>query len=234
MATFFRKVPKGTKWEPLKGFTKLQPEKLEIQGENIAADWLLAARVPYPQTPVDGATEFKVELSAAEGMDCEPRQLEVTGSYDFKPRWEGELKVEPQGDVLELRCHGEGLEVPVPGSRTQSAWNVAREFELVVTPDEADPHLEGIKPKLSDHIRYATPSGREKRGGCDLQGDFVATLDLKALKPDVSYTFTLRRVNNLPVRQTVIPEKSQTFTRPQAAQPPGSEAAPRADSQPEE
>jgi len=234
MATFFRKAPKGTKWEPLKGFTKLRPEKLEIQGENIAADWLLAARVPYPQTPVDGATEFKVELSAAEGMDCEPRQLEVTGSYDFKPRWEGELKVEPQGDVLELRCHGEGLEVPVPGSRTQSAWNVAREFELVVTPDEADPHLEGIKPKLSDHIRYATPSGREKRGGCDLQGDFVATLDLKALKPDVSYTFTLRRVNNLPVRQTVIPEKSQTFTRPQAAQPPGSEAAPRADSQPEE
>ena len=140
--------------------------------------------------------------------------MEATGAYDFKPRWVGELQVEQKGELLELRCHGEGIEVPVPGSQDKSAWNVAREFELAATPDKADPHLEGLKPKLSEHIRYATPRPDGKRGGCDLEGDFVATVDRKALEPGVAYTFILRRAGGSPVRQTVIPEiRSQPFTR---------------------
>ncbi|MCP3142966.1 hypothetical protein [Pyxidicoccus xibeiensis] len=229
-ATFSRKTAKG-KWEPLKGFAKLRPEKLEIHGENTAADWLLAARVPYPQGPVTGATEYKWELAAAEGSDCEPRQLEAAGAHDFTPRWVGDLKVEQVGDTLELRCHGEGLEVPVPGLTTKAAWNVAREFELAVSPEEVDPHVASLEPKLSDHLEYATPSYRAKRGGCDLQGDFVARVDLKALKPEVAYTFTLRRVDKLPVRQTVMPDKSATFTRPPEPPPPDTEVAPTPDTE---
>ena len=212
-ATFSRKAPKGTKWEPLKGFTKVRPEKLDLQGDNSVAEWRVSARVPYPRAPVEGATEFKLEL-VSDNVECEPRQLEATGAYDFKPRWVGELQVEQKGELLELRCHGEGIEVPVPGSKDPSAWNVAREFELAATPDKADPHLEGLKPKLSEHIRYATPRPDGKRGGCDLEGDFVATVDLKALEPGVAYTFILRRAGGSPVRQTVIPEiRSQPFMR---------------------
>ncbi|QSQ21737.1 hypothetical protein JY651_42390 [Pyxidicoccus parkwayensis] len=212
-ATFSRKAPKGTKWEPLKGFTKLRPEKLDLQGDNSVAEWRVSARIPYPQTPVEGATEFKLEL-VSDSVDCEPQQLEATGTYNFKPRWESALKVEQKGELLELRCHGEGLEVPLPGSKDERAWNVAREFEIVIKPDKADPHLEGIKPKLSEHLRYATPKPDGKRGGCDLEGDFVATLDLKALEPGVPYTFTLQRANKSPVRQTVIPPvESAPFTR---------------------
>ncbi|MFP2923631.1 hypothetical protein ACLESO_00140 [Pyxidicoccus sp. 3LG] len=222
-ATFFRKALTAKKWEALKGFTKLKPEKdkLVSRGENGVADWLLSARVPYPpyeKGKKDGSkTEFKVELTAAPGTDCEPRQLEVTGMYDFKPRWEGKLTVEVKDETLELRCHGEGIEVPVPGSKDKSAWSVAREFELAVQPDEADPHLVGVKPKLSAHIQYATPTADGKRGGCNLEGDFVATLDLKALEPGVAYTFSLQRYNNRPVREAVMdPVKSEPFTRPQA------------------
>lgn len=212
-ATFSRKAAKAKKWEPLKGFTKLRPEKLDLQGDNSVAEWRVVARVPYPQAPVEGDTEFKLEL-VSDSVDCEPRQLEATGTYDFKPRWEGPLKVEQKGELLELRCHGEGLEVPLPGSKDARAWNVAREFEVVIEPDKADPHLEGLKPKLSEHLRYATPKPDGKRGGCDAEGDFVATLDLKALEPGVAYTFTLRRANNSPVRQTVMPPvKSDPFTR---------------------
>ncbi|MFP2907221.1 hypothetical protein ACLESD_19660 [Pyxidicoccus sp. 3LFB2] len=212
-ATFSRKAPKGTKWEPLKGFAKLRPEKLDLQGDNSVAEWRVSARVPYPQTPAEGPTEFKLEL-VSDNVESEPGQLEATGVYDFKPRWVGDLKVERKGELVEVRCHGEGIEVPVPGSKDKSAWNVAREFELAITPDKADPHLEGLKPKLSEHLRFATPKPDGKRGGCDLEGDFVATVDLKALEPGVAYTFILRRAGNSPVRQTVLPEKkSEPFTR---------------------
>ncbi|MFP2925085.1 hypothetical protein ACLESO_07685 [Pyxidicoccus sp. 3LG] len=217
-ATFSRKAPKGTKWEPLKGFTKLRPEKLDLQGDTGVAEWRVAARVPYPQTPVDGDTAFKLEL-VSDSPDCEPRQLETTGAYNFKPQWEGGLTVEVKGDTLELRCHAEGMEVPVEGAKDKLAWNVAREFDLLVSPDQADPHLEGIKPKLSQHLRFKTPTPDGKRGGCDLEGDFVATVELKALAPDVAYTFTLQRPPGggkklMPVRQTDVPPiKSQPFTR---------------------
>ncbi|MCP3142997.1 M23 family metallopeptidase [Pyxidicoccus xibeiensis] len=223
-AAFSRKLPGKDKFEPLQGFTKLRPDKLEIRGENAVADWLISARVPFPQpdgqkkSPRDGKTEFKLELTTLRA-DCEPQRLEVTGTYDFTPRWEGELTVEQKDGRLVLRCHGEGMEVPVAGAKDKRAWNVAREFVLVVKPDKADAHLDGVKPKLSENLEYATPTVDGKHGGCNLEGDFVATVELKALAPGVTYTFTLDRPldgkgKRRPVRLTDLkPPESKTFTR---------------------
>ncbi|QRK11606.1 hypothetical protein JQX13_16950 [Archangium violaceum] len=199
VARFSRQAPGSSKkWEPIKGFTHLRPDKLEVHDKNTAADWIVSARVPFPQphgakkSPLDGENGFKLEL-VAQSEDHEPKSLEVEDKYDFTPRWVGELTVEPKGELLEIRCHSEGMEVPLPGAKNKGAWNVAREFELVIDPDKADEHLQPIKPKLSEHIRYATPTVDGKRGGCDLDGDFVATLELKALAPGVAYNFTVRR-----------------------------------------
>jgi len=225
-ATFFRKVPGKATFEPLKGFTKLRPEKLEIHGENAVANWLVSARVPYPQPQgprkhaLDGKTEFKLELTAL-SADCEPERLEATGTYDFTPRWVGELTLEQKEEKLELRCHTEGVEVPVPGAKDKRAWSVAREFQVSVEPDRAAPHLVGVKPKLSENIQYAIPTLDGKCGGGDLQGDFVAWVELKALEPGVAYTFTVRRPltehqQRRPVRMTDMESRtSKPFTRPQ-------------------
>lgn len=224
-AVFSRKLPGRSAFEPLKGFTQVLPQHLVIRGGNGMADWLVSARVPYPQpdgakkNALDGKTEFKLELFAVE-TDREPQHLEVTGTYDFTPQWVGGLVVEQKGGLLELRCHAEGVEVPVPGAKDKRAWSVAREFQVTVTPDKADPHLAGVKPKLSQNIRYATPTLNGTAGGCDLQGDFVATVDLKALEPGVAYTFTVQRPNGenkkpLPVRMTDMKPCESTFTRTQ-------------------
>lgn len=224
-ASFSRKLPGRNTFEPLKGFTKVLPQHFVIRGGNGMADWLVSARVPYPRpdgtqkAPADGEVTFKLEL-VAEASDCEPQHLEVTGTYDFTPRWVGGLTVEQKGEVLELRRHAEGVAVPVPGARDTLAWGVAPDFQVAVRPDKAAPHLAGVKPKLSQNIRYATPGLKGTTGGCDLQGDFIARVDLKALEPGVAYTFTLQpptggSTKRPPVRMRDSESPEATFTRTQ-------------------
>ncbi|MBZ4423287.1 hypothetical protein [Myxococcus sp. RHSTA-1-4] len=85
-ATFYRKVPGKETFKPIKGFIGLRPEKLDPHGEDaVTADWLVSARVPYPQN-MSAPTEFKVELVALDS-DREPASLVGKGTYDFTPRW---------------------------------------------------------------------------------------------------------------------------------------------------
>lgn len=223
-ACFYRRAPGIQKWEPIRGFDKLLAEKLEVRDQNAVADWIISARVPFPQpdgqkkNPLDGKNGFKLAL-IARGEDIVPQRLEQEGEYDFTPRWEGGLKVQPKGELLEIRCHAEGIEVPVQGSKDKAAWNVAREFELVIESDPVQTSASGLTPRLEEHIRYATPTQNGRRGGCDLNGDFVATLDLSVLAPDVSYRFTVRRPLDpskkpKPVRLTPVnPCSSEPFKR---------------------
>ncbi|HEX8433452.1 hypothetical protein, partial [Archangium sp.] len=197
-ACFSRRVAGGKKWEPIKGSTRLLADKLEVSDQNAVADWLISAHVPFPQpngekkNPLDCKNEFKLELIAI-SPDFVPQSLEQVGEYDFTPRWVGGLKVQPKGELLELRCHAEGIEVPVKGSKEKAAWNVAREFELVIETDPVQQNPADSAAKLAEHVKFATPTLDGKRGGCDLNGDFVATIDLAALALNVSYRFTVRR-----------------------------------------
>lgn len=218
-ARFSRLLPGSQKWEPLKNFTGLKPKKLSVRSGEGVADWLVSARVPYPAgskaASLEGVHHFKLELVSLEpGADL--KSLQAEGKYDFTPRWEGGLKVERKGDVVELRCHAEGVEVPVPGTKDSAAWAVAREFELVIDFDAKDKAPDSSTPKPKD-IRYATPHPTTPRGGCDLNGDFVATVEVQALVPGVQYQFSVRRPLDAkskkpkPVRQTDMKPCSAPF-----------------------
>ncbi|MFY0574494.1 hypothetical protein ACN28S_09175 [Cystobacter fuscus] len=221
-ARFSRLLPGSQKWEVLKNFAALKPKKLAVRSGEGVADWLVSARVPYPAgskaASLEGVHQFKLELVSLDpGADL--KSLQAEGKYDFTPRWEGGLKVERKGEVVEVRGHAEGVEVPVPGTKDAAGWAVAREFELVIDFDSKDKAPDHSTPKPKpENIRYATPHPSSPRGGCDPNGDFVATLEVQALVPGIQYQFSVRRPLDAkskkprPVRQTDMKPCSAPFT----------------------
>ncbi|WNG15600.1 hypothetical protein [Cystobacter fuscus] len=220
-ARFSRLLPGSQKWEVLKNFAALKPKKLAVRSGEGVADWLVSARVPYPAgskaASLEGVHQFKLELVSVDpGADL--KSLQAEGKYDFTPRWEGGLKVERKGEVVEVRGHAEGVEVPVPGTKDAAGWAVAREFELVIDFDSKDKAPDSSTPKPKpEYIRYATPHPTTPRGGCDPNGDFVATVEVQALVPRVQYQFSVRRPLDAkskkprPVRQTDMKPCSAPF-----------------------
>ncbi|WNG39989.1 hypothetical protein F0U61_44630 [Archangium violaceum] len=158
---------------------------------------------------VDGLKAEVVEMEMEEVVEVE-EEVETKGKGKRKVKRKVTQKV--MTPVLKLSCRAAGVEVPVAGSKHENAWAVAREFELVIDTDEST-ELKKFNRKPSDLVHYAVPHPSGKRGGCDTEGNFVATLELKALDIDRPYRFSVRRPLSRPVRTTDMGATTLEYTR---------------------